>query len=315
MARLRNLKVIENSFLDQGSYVIWRTYGAGFWSIVASTLAHCDIAESMSLVPVVDMKNHPTVYSEKEPIRGTLNVWEYYFRQPAGRELKSVEADAHVIDGTIPPGYPREIGHETYRTLWRRYARLNEHSSTAINWTIEDLGISGKTLGVHYRGQEMRTAKGHKFPPTLGQMNAAIAWVLDNHDFDEILLVTEAQQYVASLKKKWGSRLFPSPTYRLWRQNSYALKDEPRKWHRYHLGLEALQDAHLLAACGGLIRGHSGLSEAALLISEQPFTPHVRISQGRNSFRPYLAPFMWYLKVATPSFLGGFKRWSPPRED
>lgn len=307
----------DRASISQGSesYVIWRTYGAGFWSIVASTLAHCDIAEAMSLVPVVDMKNYRTVYSEQQPVRGTLNAWEYYFEQPGGRRLSEVGDRAHQIDGTIPPGYPREIGHEQYRALWKKYAQLNSHSGTIISSTIADLGISRKTLGVHYRGQEMRTAKGHKFPPTIGQMNAAITWVMENHDFDEILLVTEAQQYVTALKKRWGSRLFPSPTFRKWRRNSYALKSEPRKWHRYRLGLEALQDAHLLAACGGLIRGHSGLSEAALLISDEPFTPHIRISQGRNSFRPYLAPFMWYAKVAAPSFWGGFKRWSPPSSD
>lgn len=298
---------------EAGTYVIWRTYGAGFWSIVASTLAHCDIADQMSLVPVVDMKTHRTVYSEDQPVHGTHNSWEYYFQQPGGRALEEVEMDPHDIDGTIPPGYPREIGHDRYRELWQRWAKLNPHTSQMISSTIYDLGITEKTLGVHFRGQEMRTAVGHKFPPTIGQMNSAITHVLDNYDFDEILLVTEAEQYVTALRRRWGSRLVPTPTYRRWRKNSYSLRVPPRKWHRYRLGFEALQDAHLLAACGGLIRGHSGLSEAALLISDKPFQPHIRISQGRNSFRPYLAPFLWYAKVITPGFLGGFKKWEPPR--
>ena len=75
---------------EQSSYVIWRTHGAGFWSIVASTLAHCDIATQEGLVPVVDMENHASVYQEDAPVRGTRNVWEYYFQQPAGRSLANL---------------------------------------------------------------------------------------------------------------------------------------------------------------------------------------------------------------------------------
>lgn len=293
------------------SYIIWRTYGAGFWSIVASTLAHCDIAEQKGFVPVVDMRNHPSVYSEKTPVNGTKNVWEYYFLQPGGRSLDALGPSPWETDGTIPKGYPREIGDDRYRALWQKHIRLDKDIAEGISHTTRSLGISPRTLGVHFRGQEMRTAVGHKFPPTMGQMNDAIRHVFDSGDFDEILLVTEAQQYVTALEKKWGPRLTVSPTFRLWRQNSYRLKRPPRQHHRFQLGLEALQDAHLLAACGGFICGHSGLSEAALLITEQPFSPHIRISQGRNSFRPYLAPWLWYSKVALPGALGGFRKWTP----
>lgn len=293
------------------SYVIWRTYGAGFWSIVASTLAHCDLAVERNLVPVVDMENHPTVYEEANPINGTKNFWEYYFEQPAGRSLGDLGHNPLVTDGTIPKGYPREIGHDTYRELWQKHARVKSHISKRIMSTIDRLSLSPATLGVHFRGQEMRTAIGHKFPPTLSQMNDAIAYVLENHNFDRILLVTEAQQYVDALTKKWGNRVVSSPTFRLRHRNSYRLKKPPRENHRFELGFEALQDAHLLAACGGFICGHSGLSEAALLINKRPFDPHVRISQGRNSFRPYVAPWMWYAKVLAPPALGGFKKWAP----
>ena len=93
----------------QSSYVIWRTYGAGFWSIVASTLAHCDIATQNGLVPVVDMEKHTSVYNEDQPVKGTKNMWEYYFQQPAGRDLADIGKFPSLNDGTIPSGYPREL--------------------------------------------------------------------------------------------------------------------------------------------------------------------------------------------------------------
>ena len=293
------------------SYVIWRTYGAGFWSIVASTIAHCDVAVGRNFVPVVDMQNFSSVYQERHPVRGTRNVWEYYFAQPAERGLPELERNAYVIDGTIPPGYPREIGHRTYRNLWRKHVRIHGDIAERISCTAEELELSSATLGVHFRGQEMRTALGHKFPPTLTQMNDAIRHTLEHANFDKVLLVTEAQQYVDYFRKKWGKRILASPTFRLSHRNSYRLEPPPRENHRFQLGFEALQDAHLLARCGGFIRGHSGLSEAALLISEDTFEPHIRISQGRNSFRPYVAPWKWYLKALTPASLGGFRKWRP----
>ena len=61
---------------NKQSYVVWRTHGAGFWSVVASTLAHCDTAEQQGMTPVVDMENYPSVYQESSPVRGTRNVWE-----------------------------------------------------------------------------------------------------------------------------------------------------------------------------------------------------------------------------------------------
>lgn len=293
------------------SYVIWRTYGAGFWSIVASTLAHCDLAEKSGYVPVVDMGNYPAIYQEQSPVNGTNNVWEYYFEQPQGRGIKNIGPDAIITDGTIPRDYPREIGHDRYRELWKKFAIVKKETGKKIAKNVGDLGTDSRTLGVHFRGQEMRTAIGHKFPPKLSQMNDAIAHAWDTGDFDEILLVTEAQQYADSLRRRWGSRLKITPTYRLRYRNSYTLREYPRPLHRYQLGFEALQDAHILAACGGLVCGHSGLSEAAVMLRESPFPLRIRISQGRNSFRPYVSPWLWYYKSLVPRQLGGFPKWLP----
>lgn len=254
------------------------------------------------------MRNHPTVYNELTDVAGTRNSWEYYFQQPRGRSLEDLGPSPVQIDGRIPAGYPRELGDERYRELWQRFVSLQPEVLNRIEETIENFGINDATLGVHFRGQEMRTAVGHKFPPTLKQMKDAITVVLDQSNFNEILLVTEAEQYVSYMKRAFGSRVRPSPTFRLRHKNSYKIKKPPRKNHRFQLGFEALQDAYLLAASGGLIRGHSGLSEAALLISKEPFKLHVKISQGRNSFRPWVSPWIWYLKAAIPSSLGGFRQ-------
>ncbi len=306
----------RNGHNNAKPYIIWRTPGAGFFSIITSTLAHIDIATSQGFVPVVDFDNHDSVYREDYPVHGTRNMWEYYFDQPAGRQLNEVGADHVDIDGTWPKGYPYDLSASpVYRKMWDEYIRLTPSSQNFINSSCETLQISPRTLGVHYRGQEMRTAKGHRYPPTLRQMREAITWSLDNSECDEIFLVTEAEQYVRYFLKFFGSRVIPSPSFRLSRQNSYTVSRPLRKNHRYLLGLEALRDAVALSRCGGMICGRSNLSEAAIMLADHEMNPMIKISQGRNSFRPYISPLKWYLKAFLPPAMGGFPRWSPPVEN
>lgn len=293
-------------------YVIWRTPGAGFFSIVASTLAHIHMATSQGHIPVVDFDSHDSVYRENEPVHGTSNMWEYYFEQPGGLSTREIGDDFISIDGRWPKGYPYDLSASPlYREVWLGYIKLTPVTKNYIDSSSETLQISRRTLGVHFRGQEMRTARGHRYPPTLRQMRDAITWNFENAEFDDIFLVTEAQQYVDYFVKFFGTRVIPSPSFRLLHRNSYTLTQSPRKHHKYLLGLEALRDAIVLSRCGGLVCGRSNLSEAAIMLSENVFMPITRISQGRNSFRPYVSPIKWYVKALLPEAMGGFPRWSP----
>ncbi len=299
---------------QQGSYVVWRQSsqqtGVGFFSIVTSVLAQLDLAEQKNLVPVVDFETNYSTYQEPTEVNGTRNMWEYYFEQPAGRDLRDVEEGAERSHGTLPRGYPYDLSADNrYRELWDKYVRLNKSANLFVENSIRELSISRGTLGVHFRGGDMRTARGHKFPPTQRQVNAAIRWALENSDLNSIFLVTESDSYQRSFKKKWGKRLTASPSFRLLRKNSYALPRYPRPLHRYLLGLEALRDAIALSRCGGIVCGRSNLSEAALMLGKEELNPSIRISHGSNSGHPLIAPFLWYLKAVSPPSLGGFRPW------
>lgn len=294
------------------SFIVWResrkSTGVGFFSIITSVLAQFDLAEKKDLIPVVDFETHFSTYQEREPIHGTRNMWEYYFEQPAGRSLRDVEEGAEKSDGTLPRGYAYDLSSDPrYGELWEKYIRLNSPTRSFIENSIAELQISTGTLGVHFRGGDMRTARGHKFPPTQRQMNSAIQSVLESSEVDTILLVTDSERYARSFKNRWGHRLTTSPSFRLRYRNPYKMSDYPRELHRYNLGLEALRDALALSQCGALVCGRSNLSEAALMLGKHSLNPTIRISQGRNSGNPLVAPYLWYLKAALPQRLGGFE--------
>lgn len=304
-----------NRSATKGSYVIWReskkSTGVGFFSIVASVLAQFDIAEKKGLVPVVDFETNFSTYLENETVNGTGNMWEYYFEQPTDRRLHEVEEGAEKSDGKFPRGYPLDLSADFhYREIWDKYIRLNPRTHSFVEDSISVSQISSTTLGVHFRGGDMRTARGHKFPPTQSQTNQAIKSVFDSSDVNTIFLVTEGARYERSFKKVWGSRLTSSPSFRLQYRNPYKLRRSPRPHHRYLLGLEVLTDAIALSRCGALVCGRSNLSEAALMLGRETFTDAIRISQGSNSRNPFLAPVLWYAKAALPPRLGGFKPWS-----
>jgi len=62
-------------------YVIQRSPGAGMFSNLIFVLNHLKICEKHSFTPIVDMKNYPTIYNEKNKIFKSSNAWDYYFNQ------------------------------------------------------------------------------------------------------------------------------------------------------------------------------------------------------------------------------------------
>ncbi|MCC8192296.1 MAG: hypothetical protein LIO41_04575 [Ruminococcus sp.] len=73
---------IEN---DKMIYIIRRVEKCGFFSNYFFVLGHIIYALNNNYIPVVDMENYMTLYSEHKELHGTKNAWEYYFYQPIGK--------------------------------------------------------------------------------------------------------------------------------------------------------------------------------------------------------------------------------------
>ena len=78
-------------------YIIRRYPGTGLFSNLAYVINHIQIANRMGFVPIVDMKNYPTVYNEKKKIFGTYNSWEYYFEKLNNFDLDEVYKSKNII--------------------------------------------------------------------------------------------------------------------------------------------------------------------------------------------------------------------------
>ena len=82
---------------DKVFYIIRRYPGTGLLSNLAYVINHIQIANRMGFIPIVDMKNYPSVYNENDKIFGTLNSWEYYFEQLTDYSLDEVYQSKNII--------------------------------------------------------------------------------------------------------------------------------------------------------------------------------------------------------------------------
>lgn len=282
---------------DSKYYVIWRS-GGGFFSILSTVLSHLEIADLHGKKPIVDFKNYPSTYKELHPIDGSENVWEYYF-EPIGN-IKNISEyvapEFHITDGSHPRSSSMSISsHSEFANIWNQYIHLKQNVKDLIKNNESELEISKSTLGVHFRGMEMRTAVGHPYPPSFKQVFFEIDALLDHNVYNKIFLVTEGQRYLDKFRLRYGKKLIFTDSYRTIFRNSHSIY--PRENHKYLLGLEILRDAILLSKCGGIISGSSNVSEAAILLSQGNYLHNVQIRNGSNSHNAFLALFKWYLQV------------------
>ena len=287
-------------------YVIWRE-GGGFFSILSSVLGHLQIAERLGAIPVVDMQNFPSTYSDRAPVNGSLNAWTYYFEPVSDVDLDEVYESTNflVCSGRHPGGVTTNMSTDVgLLTTFDKFIRLNAATQSHVDNVAADIHPDSRTLGVHYRGHEQRTAPAHPYPPTLGQVIPLVRKILDESDFDRIFLVTEGQEYLDAFKKAFGERLHYTEGARGYKKNAYL--EYPRPLHMFHLGLEVLTDTLLLSTCGGIVSGNSNVSEAAILLSRGGYRVNYQIDLGLNSNRRFRARYLWSMKSLLPQRLGGF---------
>ena len=290
---------------DKVFYVIWRdSLGGGFFSNFTQVLSHILYAEGQGMTPVVDFENFRTLYNVEEPVNGTKNAWEYYFKPVSACSLAEVYRSKKVIfcSGSRPGGLPfannaeyREfVGSHIFPQPWveERIARWSGEFSRH------------RVLGIHFRGKEINTSAGHAFGPTVEQVIRHADDLLDRFDLERIFLVTEEEAFVEPLRRRYGDRLFMTDAFRARKVNSYNLN--PRPAHRYLLGLEVLADTLLLSRSKVILCSHTGVAMHAVRMAEGLDFVRV-IDNGVNCRSHLLAHYAYPIRRLLPKRLGGLR--------
>ena len=293
-------------------YVIAKSPGSGFFSNISYVINHLKIADNLGFIPVVDMENFPNIYNEVDSnslpysIKGKDNSWEYYFYPVSTFKLSDVYQSQSVVltDGNWPENMTMSITSEPdLNSIYSKYVRVNKDILELVDVFAEQYFSGHKVLGIQFRGQEMRTAAGHSFPPSPKQMLSKAKSMIATHGFNRIFLVTEEQSYLELFKSEFGSMVLSRESYKTYNKN--AFKIYPRTNHRFLLGRDVLVDALLLSKSNGLLCGDSNVSEFARFIGGEPAV-FFQFNNGVNSKNPIVSKYLWFFKKFIPKSLGGF---------
>lgn len=270
-------------------YIIYRTAGgAGFFSNYMWVLGHIIFARRLGYIPVVDMENYPTLYSEDRAVGGETNAWNYYFDNVDNVSLKEAYKHGNYVMGKDMPlhKYAEKYCEKEYRFPSRKavsyYAPIIEKNIIIkedlrkefnAEWEQKKLK-GGQVLGIHIRGTDMKNDLGHPVPASAQTYLDAASKFLKNHqDIRRIFLATDENDVKAVFEAVFGDEiLFMNDAFRVWDTDSakkigiheMEVKDA-RPLHKYLLGKEVLRDAWFLSKCDYLICGHSNITNTAIL--------------------------------------------------
>lgn len=291
-------------------YVIALSPGAGFFSNFGYVLNHLYIAEKMNLLPIIDMKNFPTHYSEHSKIYSTKNAWEYYFKQISKKKIDNIYKNKQKVFfafNSYPKMFCQNFGDKKiFKEIKKKYIKLNSIIKKDIKKNLLQIfNKKKKVLGIYFRAGDMRIAPRHPLPPTKKQIFNQTKKILKKNNFDCIFISSEDKKFTIEFKKKFHYiDIKFLNNYRFDKKHPYFTY--PRKNHRFKLGKEILIDMYMLSNCDSIIYSESNVIEAVKIFSKKKQKKHI-IRNGYNVNNPFIARWLWYLKMLLPSNFGGFE--------
>lgn len=283
--------------------------GRGLFSLLSSVLCYIDFADRNGLTPVVDFENFKTEYNETNEINGADNSFEYYFKQRNKITLNEVYSSKFVIfsDNEYALNYSYSVTNiPGVLNLFYKYFEINP---LILNESKLDSIVNKKyennVLGLHFRGQEFRTAQGHWYPPSKKQIVHSIDLILKKSDCIKIFISTEDVKLLRFIESEYGEAVSSHNNFRTDGVNAYKIN--PRHNHRYLLGREIMVDMLTLSSCNSFIGCTSNVAEMARLFNNNKYTCQIKINNGPNSWRYPVSKFSWIIKNLMPYNFGGFK--------
>ena len=301
---------------DKVFYVIKRYPSEGIFSNLAFVLNHIQIANRMGFIPIVDMKNYPSIYNENKKIFGTLNSWEYYFEQLTDYNLDEVYKSKNII--ITDNRFYRDEEFKNRITvsdnlvkILNNKIKIKKTKLKTIDFLKKKLFNGKKILGINHRGTGYKIIE---YPITINQMINIINEILKKEHYDKIFLVTEDSINFNALKDYFGNKIICFENSQRGKTSLEVWKKYPRILHRYKLGRDTLYETFLLSYCDGFFDVGTNPREVAYALNLNPKQKRYTYDNGLNTpfkFFKYLN-FSWHLKNILPEKLGGFKKNKKP---
>lgn len=310
LEKVKNLLSLEGYYLLRRAtsryYIIRRQeLGAGFFSNYYWVLGHLVFARRMGYIPVVDMLNFKTLYSEDVPIEGEMNAWNYYFENVGEVGLEEAYRSRKYVFGREEPlhkyankycestyRFPSEQAIDYYYPVIRDHMRIKEGvlKDFRQNWQ-DKIPTVGKKIGVHIRGTDMKNNLGHPIPAvTVRYIREVETLLQQDMEIQAVFLATDERKIVEIFQDhfKGKCRVVFNEAFRSEEQTAFRQTGiheqvivNPRENHKYRMGMEVLRDAWCLSECDYLVCGHSNITNVVILWNNHRFWQIVCV-EGEN---------------------------------
>lgn len=283
--------VVKSKKLDKRKdicYIIRRDgHGAGFFSNYLWVLSHVMYAEDNGMIPVVDMKHYPTLYSENRAVNGTKNAWNYYFEDVSKYSLHEAYSSKNFVLGDYiyhreyVKKYCGKYGLPTPEAVAYLFPIIDKHMiirTDILNMMESDRlsllyrwgGTENDVIAVHYRGTDMKRTdlNMHYQPADVDDYIDAVQQIIDEIGIKRVFLATDEEGVLERFKDKFGKDVITYDAFRADQEDELiGLHDSAitRKDHKYLLGYEVLRDAYTLSKGEALVCGYSNVSNVAIL--------------------------------------------------
>ena len=264
--------------------------GAGFFSNYFWVLGHIVFAKKLGYIPVVDMENYKTLYSEEDAVDGVSNAWNYYFQNVDAVSLKDAyNSNRYVLcREKYLTKYAEKYSDTNYRYPTKRmidYYKpyIQEHMKIRTDllqkfereWK-ETVKENGRSVGIHIRGTDMKNDLGHPMPADVESYVKDVKRLIDSDDsITHVYLATDEIDILEQFQK-----LLADSAVKIHFQDAFRVADikgnkkvgihetqieNKRELHHYLMGLEVLRDAYFLSKCDYLICGHSNITNVVIM--------------------------------------------------
>lgn len=274
---------------DKTFYVIgWNDERGGLFWLVNKVCMHIAYALDNGYIPVVDLKNYITQYSMKN-VKERENVWEMFFKQPAGYGLEDVADSKNVIINRMSPSpskkylmgqsefydQPERIAY--FRNIFKQYIHPNDNTLEYLKAKEQHLlDGKGRVLGILCRGTDYVVArpKNHPVQPEISEIIKDARIVMKEKRCDYVFVATEDQDILAALKTEFDNKLLYLNQRRYSSKDMCSdqllaqVKEKDSKRDPIEDALDYLTAIYLLTRCCCFIGGRTGGTKGVLLMSE-----------------------------------------------
>ena len=298
--REHQYREVNAGVASEPTYLIIRRRppGAGLFSNVNHVLQGLLRAESLGLIPVVDMQNYITEQNCHYKLGGTKNAWEYFFRPVSDVRLEDIRTECSRVlsagDRILSSHWLADLNlgfmdqedqiAEIGRILDSRI-KLNDFCNELLIETVKFIGWdSENTLGLFYRGTDYikLQPKGHAIQPTPLEFINKCRNLIENSKSSRLLLVTQdkevKQYFIQNYKNIVAPDLEQSNYFRSLIRTLVPnfRKNDKRSFNTYRYLIEI----YLLSQAESCIASVANGSAFAILLNQNQYKEKVLIRNG-----------------------------------